>query len=416
SFSFDPSIIEIWGTLLHGGELIVVDKAHKDLASLGDLIVKHNVNSAVFSPLLLNELLTQQAEQLKRLKRVFVGGDAFTPSTAQLALKTLPDTTFVNVYGPTENGVISTTHRLSHDCDYQHTVPIGNSIDNSYALILDERMEMLPQGAIGELWLGGDGLASGYAHQTDLTAARFVATPSWGRIYKTGDLVRLNQQGELIYMGRNDHQIQLRGFRIELGEIEAVLLSVEGVQNVAVLLKGQAEHAQLVAYISPATVDIETLRQHAFEHLMDFMRPSQFNIIEALPLSPNGKIDRHKLSLIEAVTAPIVERPSTEKEQLILQVWLAVLDCQEIRVSDNFFDVGGNSLLVMRLRQKLSEALQLDIAVTTLFQYPSIQAQAQYFTAQRNNQPASHPSKVDNHLKKQQRNANRHRRQKIKGR
>ena len=414
SLSFDPSAFEIWGTLVHGGELIVVDKEHKDLANLSDLIVKHNVNSAVFSPLLLNEILTHNAEQLKCLKHVIVGGSVFTPNTAELALKTLPDTIFYNVYGPTENGVISTCHSLSSERDYLHTVPIGNSIDNSYALILDERMKMLPQGAIGELWLGGDGLTLGYAHRNDLTAARFVKTESWGKIYKTGDLVRLNHQGELIYIGRNDHQVKLRGFRIELGEIESVLSNIEGVQKAVVILKGEREHARLVAYISPSSVDIKVLRQHAFHHLTDFMRPSEFTVLDELPLSPNGKIDRQKLSKVESATVLKVELPSSQKEQLILEIWQVVLDRQKIGITDNFFDAGGNSLLVMRLRQKLSQALQRDIPVTALFQYPSIQAQADYFTSESRSQATRAANKMDSELKKRHRNTNRYRRQKTK--
>ncbi len=414
SFSFDASVFEIWGTLVHGGELVIVDKEHKAPSNLCDIIAKHNVNSALFSPLLLNEILTTQSQQLKNLKYIIVGGDVFNPSTARLALKSLPDTTFYNAYGPTENGVISTCHCLSRKYDYIDTIPIGNSIDNSYALILDKRMNMVPKGAIGELWLGGDGLALGYAHRRDLTTARFLETARWGRIYKTGDMVKLNQQSEIIYIGRNDHQIKLRGFRIELGEIESVLTKVEGVQNVAVILKGEREHARLVAYISPSNIDIKTLRMHVHHHLMDFMRPSEFTTLEELPLLPNGKIDRHKLSRIEPDSAPVVERPSNQKELLILEIWQSVLERQKIRVTDNFFDAGGNSLLVMRLRHKLSQSLEQDIPVTALFQYTSIQAQADYFTSENQIISTNPVNKKSSHLKKQNRHANRHRRQKIK--
>jgi amino acid adenylation domain-containing protein len=416
SFSFDASVFEIWGTLVHGGELIIVDKQHKDPTSLCDVIVKNKVNSALFSPLLLNEILITQAQQLKDLKHIVVGGDVFTPSIAQLALKSLPDTTFYNAYGPTENSVISTCHRLSRKHDYSDTIPIGNSIDNSYALILDERMKLLPNGAIGELWLGGDGLALGYAHRTDLTKARFIETERWGRIYKTGDLVKLNHQSSIIYIGRNDHQVKLRGFRIELGEIESVLSNLEGVQNIAVILKGKREHARLAAYISPSHVDLNALRQHALLHLVDFMRPSDFTTLDELPMLPNGKIDRHKLNLIESDIIAVVERTSNPKEKIILEIWQSILERQEIRITDNFFDVGGNSLLLMRLRQKLSQTLQQDIPVTVLFQYTSIQAQADYLTADNQNQSTNTVNKVSSRLIKQNRNANRHRRQKLKRR
>ncbi len=415
TFSFDISVYEIWVTLVHGGELIIVADEDKEPSKLCAIIEKHGVDSAYFSPLLLNEMINTDTQRLSRLKRITVGADAFPPSTAQLALASLPETTFYNAYGPTEDCVFSACYQLSRDQDYKYTVPIGNSIDNSYALILDERMNVLPKGAIGELWLGGDGLSQGYAHRTDLTAARFVESQRWGRIYNTGDLVKLNHQSEIIYIGRNDHQIKLRGFRIELGEIESVLLNVAGVNNMAVIMKGENEHARLVAYVSPADIDIKTLRQHAHEHLMDYMRPSEYIMLDEFPLTTSGKNDRNQLRRIETVVEPTIEQPANPKQQIILEVWQSVLQRQAIKVTDNFFDAGGNSLLLIRLSKKLSETLQLDVPVTALFQYTTIQAQSDYFNSENNKKPTT-VDKADNPSKKHNRNANRHRRQKIKRR
>ncbi|MBV8852906.1 MAG: AMP-binding protein [Sinobacteraceae bacterium] len=260
-----------------------------------------------------------------------------------------------------------------------HGVPIGRPIANMQVYILDAQLQPIPIGARGELYVGGAGLARGYAHLPGLTAERFIADPfgSGGRLYRTGDLARWRAGGELEYVGRVDHQVKVRGYRIELGEIEAGLRDAAGVKDCVVVAREDAPgDKRLVAYVVPAdeaAVNTAELRTHLQRRLPEYMVPSAFVVLEALPLTPNGKVDRRALPAPEG-RPEITEfvAPRTPTEEVVAGIWCEVLKLERVGVHDNFFALGGHSLLAMRVMARLREVLEVELPLRALFQRPTI--------------------------------------------
>jgi hypothetical protein len=290
------------------------------------------------------------------------------------------------MYGPTETTIWSATHRVEEVLD---SVPIGRPVANTEIHILDRHLQPAPVGVPGELLIGGAGVARGYLNRPELTAEKFITLPlkpnSNVRLYRTGDLARWRGDGTIEFLGRLDQQVKLRGHRIELGEIESVLREHPDVRECAVVASQKSPtDTRLIAYIVPASRNvpaISDLRRFLEPKLPDYMIPTAFVEMEWLPLTPNGKLDRKGLPLPEA-RRPDAENnfvpPRSDKEQAIANVWRELLHVERVGLHDNFFDLGGHSLLVVQAQAKLREVLNADVPVVRLFQYPTVSALANF--------------------------------------
>jgi acyl carrier protein len=308
-----------------------------------------------------------------------VGGEALAPTLASQLRQTVAGDVW-NMYGPTETTVWSTTWRVDADAP---TVSIGRPVANTQIYVLDAALQPVPVGLPGDLFIGGDGVARGYWGRADLSAERFLPNPFEGngrRIYRTGDVARQRTDGSLEFLGRSDHQVKIRGHRIELGEIEAALGAHPAVQEVVVLAREDADDdRRLVGYVVGRTggqVRSDALREYVSGRLPDYMVPSQIVLLESFPLTPNGKIDRRALPApgqVAAKTRTLVP-PTTDLQRVVASVWQEVLRVPEVGAEDNFFDLGGDSLLAAQvlslLRSRISEAVSL----TDLFRFPTVKA------------------------------------------
>ena len=316
---------------------------------------------------------------LAKLNQLFVGGEALGEATAS-ALRDAVGGEVHNMYGPTETTVWSTTHALD---DRTGPVPIGRPVANTEIFILDAAGQIAPPGELGELCIGGAGVVRGYWERDALTAERFIPHPTrdGARVYRTGDLARFEPSGELSFHGRLDHQVKLRGYRIELGEIEAVLRRRPDVQDAAVLLREDAPGDQrLVAYVaSEVAPTLDALRSDLSAQLPRYMVPSVFVALPVLPTTPNGKIDRRALPAPQAQLAKVntaYVAPEGELEQEIAAIWRASLQVERVGLDDNFFDLGGHSLLTIAVHSQLQSVLPKPISLVDLFRFPTIRALA----------------------------------------
>ncbi|MGY2372553.1 amino acid adenylation domain-containing protein [Pseudomonas sp. SDO5201_S390] len=377
SVAFDASVWEIWTPLAIGARLVLLPAhASRDVEQMARTLVEQQVSVAQFVPSLLR-LLVQLPASGVQCRYVFSGGEALEPQLAVQA-RALATHGVVNLYGPTEATIDSTswTYDASAPVDL---VPIGKPIANARAYVLDRHLAPVAIGVAGELYIGGAGVARGYLGRDDLTAERFLADPftGSGRLYKTGDLVRYLADGTLEYLGRNDDQVKLRGLRIELGEIEVCLAAHPAVQEAVVLVRDE----RLVAYCTPLDaerdIDVEALREHVQQHLPAYMVPQAYVVLDALPLSPNGKLDRKALPQpgAESVISRGYEAPVGEVETLLAQIWADVLNVEKVGRHDHFFELGGHSLLAVGLVGRMRQAgLSADVRV--LFSQPTLAALA----------------------------------------
>jgi amino acid adenylation domain-containing protein len=399
--SFDVSVWEFFWPLLAGARLVLARPGgHRDPAYLRDLIVRERVTTAHFVPSMLAVFLAEEgedgAERCGSLRRVICSGEELPVGLAQRFLARLPGSELHNLYGPTEAAVDVSAWR----CDPvalagTARVPIGSPIHNLRLYVLDRRMGPVPVGVVGELFVGGVGLARGYVGRPGLTAERFVPDPfgpSGSRLYRTGDLARWRPDGTVEFLGRVDNQVKLRGLRIELGEIEAALRARPRVADAAVVVREDPTgDKRLVAYVvagpgralGGAGGGVEGgsgpdgLREALRRVLPDYMVPSAFVTLDALPLMPNGKLDR------AALPPPLSDRkegrhaaPRSASEELVASVFAEVLGVERVGVDDDFFDLGGHSLLALRVVARLSEVVATEVGVHLLFASPTVAALA----------------------------------------
>ncbi|ARL41385.1 non-ribosomal peptide synthetase [Burkholderia pseudomallei] len=371
-FSFDVSVWEFFWPLMSGARLVIAKpEGHKDPAYLSELIDRERVTTLHFVPSMLQAFLEDEgaARGCGSVKRVMCSGEALPPSLVKRFYRCLPDARLHNLYGPTEAAVDVTAWA----CDAEEggaSVPIGRPIANTRIYVLDGYGQPVPRGVAGELYIGGVQVARGYLNRPELTRERFVDDPfvAGGRLYKTGDLARWRTDGSLEYLGRNDFQVKIRGFRIELGEIEAQLAKVAGVRETVVLARDSGSPAgekRLVAYYT-GNADVAALREQATRHLPAYMVPSAYVRLDAWPLTPNGKLDRHALPAPadDAYARAEYEAPQGAKEEALAAIWKDLLPVERISRHDNFFELGGHSLLVIGLSEKLRAAgLHADVRV-----------------------------------------------------
>ncbi|QXH44671.1 amino acid adenylation domain-containing protein [Pseudomonas xanthosomatis] len=380
-FSFDVSVWEFFWPLQTGACLVMARPGgHKDPAYLRDVIAQQQVTTLHFVPSMLDAFLAHGDAERAAMKRVLCSGEALPGSLVRRFKAQLAGVELHNLYGPTEAAVdVSAWHCAEPLEQTPDNTPIGKPVANTQLYVLDAYGQPTPQGVAGELYIGGVQVARGYLNCAELSAERFIDdtfTPG-GRLYRTGDLARYLPDGNLEYLGRNDDQVKLRGLRIELGEIQACLTRIDGIQEAAVLAPELQGERRLVAYYTGNAQAVEVLRDELLRHLPEFMVPALFVHLQALPLSPNGKLDRKALPVpgAEALTSRPYEAPQGATEQLLAEVWAELLGLERVGRHDNFFELGGHSLLALTLLARLrSRGLQVDIHV--LFAEPSLSALA----------------------------------------
>ncbi|WP_169813146.1 non-ribosomal peptide synthetase [Nocardia jejuensis] len=393
--------VSLWGYFLplsSGARLVLATHdEHRDPHAIARLIDTHHITLTDFVPTMLT-LLTRSAQphQLCSLRAVFVIGEALPPDTAR-AFTTLCPAQLHNLYGPTEAAVSITEHHVQDTDLCTPTVPIGVPAWNSQCHIIDSRLHPTAARAAGELMLAGDQLARGYHRAPALTAARFVANPFGApgtRIYRSGDLARVGSHATLDYLGRTDSQIKIRGHRIELAEIESVLLEDPAVAQAAAAVRRRNGNDCLLAYVVPrpgATADPKLLRRHLSDTLPSYMIPSNVTVIPELPVNTSGKLDRAALPEPPFTTTEDTV-PTTVLERNIAQVFRDVLDVPRIGVTDDFFELGGSSLLIFLLHQRLAQQLGHDVPMRAILAAPSVRGVAAYLTGNQSPHPHSQPA------------------------
>ncbi|WP_431129244.1 amino acid adenylation domain-containing protein [Variovorax paradoxus] len=373
-FGFDVSVWELFWPMTAGARLVVANPGdHRDPARLVDLIQRHQITTLNFVPSMLQAFLAHEGiEASTRLRHIICGGEAMPAETQKETLQRLSGATLQNLYGPTE----TTIHVTRWTCrdDGQSLVPIGQPISHTSAHVLDAELNRVPPGVAGELYLGGVSLARGYLNRPGLSAERFVADPfdneGGGRLYRTGDLVRWNTEGQIEYLGRIDHQVKIRGLRIELGEIEAQLLAQPEVREAVVVAKEGPAGARLVAYIAAhagQAIDTAVLKERLAQVLPDYMVPRLVVTLAALPLNANGKVDRKALPEPEGLDSDRAhEAPEGDVEEALAGIWREVLGVARVGRNANFFELGGDSLLSLKLialvRKQLPGGSHLSLA------------------------------------------------------
>ena len=382
-FTFDASTLEIWGTLCNGGTLVQAPDGLLSLQALAQFIAAGEINTAWFTAALFNRLVDEVPGALSGLGQVLSGGEAMSLAHARRALSHNPQLVLINGYGPTECTTFAACARVDAAtlaaAAETGAIPLGRPVNATSCHVLDADLMRVAPGAVGELYLGGDGLAQAYLNQPALTAERFVASPfghAGERLYRTGDLVRWNEQGQLEYLGRVDAQVKVRGFRIELGEVEAQLLKQPGVREAVVVARETAQGTQLAGYASSHAgqkLDGSVLRQSLKAVLPDYMVPSVIMVLEALPLNANGKIDRKALPEPVFDTGETYEAPEGELETQLAQLWADVLGVERVGRGSNFFELGGHSLLALTLVERM-RAAGIRAQVRELFEQPVLSA------------------------------------------
>ncbi|WP_326101593.1 amino acid adenylation domain-containing protein [Paenibacillus alvei] len=378
--SFDIFVTESWVPLSCGMQIVLANEAElQDPALLGDLLAEHPVQLMQTTPSRLSMMLKQEhsAAQLRRIPALLIGGEPL-PAALLEQLRAQTNASLYNMYGPTETTVWSTFEHLKES--EGEKVSIGRPLANTQAYVLNEALQLQPIGAVGELCLGGAGVARGYWAREELTREKFVNHPylPGERIYRTGDLARWLPDGRLEHLGRIDHQVKIRGYRIEPGEIEAHLLRVEGVKE-AVVTVAAGETQELCAYVTGSSeLTAQAMRSKLAAGLPSYMIPSHFIRLEKMPLTPNGKLDRKALPAPEGTLSTGTEyaAPRTATEAKLAQLWQEVLGLERVGIRDNFFDIGGHSLRAMTLVSRIHQTLEAEVPLRQLFLSPTIESLA----------------------------------------
>ncbi|MBD8093605.1 non-ribosomal peptide synthetase [Pseudomonas fluorescens] len=390
SFAFDGSHEGWMHPLINGASVLIRDDSLWLPEYTYAQMHRHNVTMAVFPPVYLQQL-AEHAERDGNPPNVRVycfGGDAVAQASYDLAWRALKPTYLFNGYGPTETVVtpLLWKARRGDPCGAVYA-PIGTLLGNRSGYVLDSQLNLQPIGVAGELYLGGEGVARGYLERPALTAERFVPDPfgkPGSRVYRSGDLTRGRADGVVDYLGRVDHQVKIRGFRIELGEIEARLREQDAVGETVVVAQEGPAGKQLVAYVVPATVQLDhtafrdSLRRALKTRLPDYMVPTHFMFLDQMPLTPNGKLDRKGLPEPDAsLMQQHYVAPQTELEQQIAAIWAEILHLPRVGLDDNFFEVGGHSLLAIQITSRVQAELGLEVPLVEVFQTETLRAYAQ---------------------------------------
>ncbi|WP_190127169.1 non-ribosomal peptide synthetase, partial [Streptomyces inusitatus] len=388
--AFDASTYELWVPLVHGGSVVVAPPGRVDGAALADLVGAHGVTAAHVTAGLLGVLAEESPGVLAGLSEVLTGGDVVPAGAVASIRGVCPGLVVRHLYGPTEVTLCATTFEVAADAETPAPLPIGRPRDNTRVLVLDEFLQPVPVGVHGELYVGGAGLARGYGGRADLTAERFVADPfePGERLYRTGDLARWTADGQLVFAGRADEQVKIRGFRVEPGEIETLLAVHQGVNQAAVVAReDRLGQKQLVAYVVSAAVSgtgggvtsgvtSGELREYLGDRLPEYMVPAAVLFLDTLPVTVNGKLDRAALPAPDFAAQTGGRGPATPVEEVLCGLFAEVLGLDRVGAETSFFDLGGDSLLAMRLIARTRAVLDTELSIRELFGSPTVAALA----------------------------------------
>ncbi len=381
--AFDASTLEIWGPLLNGGQLVVYPPGATSLADLGEFIDQAGITTLWLTAGLFHQMIEEQVHRLRKVRQLLAGGDVLSPAHVTRALEKLPGTRLINGYGPTENTTFTCCHAITAAPAAGHTVPIGRPIANTEVYILDPNGRPLPVGVPGELYTGGDGLARGYLNHPELTAEKFVEVTLDGvgarRLYRTGDRARWLGDGTIEFLGRIDRQVKIRGFRVEPAEVEAVLAAHPEVKECAVVVRDDpAGGKRLVAFVvssrQPAP-PVDTWRTYLLSRVPEHLVPAAFHALASLPLTPNGKLDTRALPADDV--RPDLQgqyvAPRDDVERQLVAIWENVLNVHPIGVHDQFFVLGGHSLMAVRMIAQLEKTFGKKLPVAAIFHHRTVE-------------------------------------------
>lgn len=412
NFAFDAATFEVWGALLNGAQIIGVER-ETTLSPLDFVaeLQQQQISILFLTTALFNQTVSQIPAAFQSLKYLLFGGEMANVDRVRSVLQQGKPQHLLHVYGPTENTTFSTWYEVKEIPENATTIPIGQAIANTQVYVLDEHLNPLPAGVSGEIYLGGDGLAQGYLHRPELTAAKFVESSLGKRLkgdmehgafstpdsrlpppllYKTGDRALYRADGNLEFLGRTDHQIKLRGFRIELGEIETIVLQHPAVEAAVVIVR-ELEDAlietldrQLIAYVVPTAAGLmeRELRSFLKPKVPAYMVPAVFVMLDTLPLTPNGKVNQNALPSPQQIVAtlpPVL--PATSLEKGLVELWTQLLGRKSIGIDDNFFELGGHSLLATQLISRIRDQFQVEMPLRAVFETPTIAELAQKIEA-----------------------------------
>ncbi|VEP16805.1 Amino acid adenylation domain protein [Hyella patelloides LEGE 07179] len=383
--SFDAATFEIWGALLNGCTLVGISREVTLCPqNFAVALQEKQIDTMFITTALFNLMSSEVPGAFKSIKNLLFGGEIANPSLIKKVLENSPPKRLLHVYGPTENTTFSCWYEITKNTSFDNSVPIGQAISSTQVYILDNHLQPVPVGIPGELYVGGDGLARGYLNRDNLTSEKFISNPFSNQadacLYKTGDIVRYLADGNIEFLGRIDNQVKIRGFRIELGEVEATLAKYSGIeQSVVVVREDVPGDKRLVAYVLPDRPQQTTtaeLRSFLQDKLPNYMVPGIFVMVEEMPLTPNGKIDRSALpapALTEFQREVTFIAPRDEIEIRLTRIWSKIFGIKQIGLRDNFFELGGHSLLAVRLFAAIEKSFKQRIPLAKIFTAPTIE-------------------------------------------
>ncbi|WP_083704450.1 non-ribosomal peptide synthetase [Serratia oryzae] len=388
ALSFDVSVYDIFGMLSAGGRVVLPTESQRyQPQAWYQLLLQHQVtvwfSTPAFFDLLLQHKEQYASDSVSPLRSVILGGDWVSPMLAQRCFAWGAQCRFLNCWGVTEVAICSTMYEVGKTEQFQQSIPLGPTLANQSLYVLDAELKPLPQGVVGELYIGGVGLAQGYFNDTERTTERFIFHPMTGeRLYRTGDLGRTLEDGNIQFLGRIDNQVKLNGYRIELGEIERTLSAVPEIGQ-CVALVTESNPRILLYYTASQEMDHTYLHELLAQTLPEYMRPADMIPLESFPLSVNGKVDRRALPIPEqSVAQKAYTAPSTEWETLCCDLWAEILRAERIGVDDNFYSSGGNSIQAITLCNRLSQALGREVTFAMLSAYPTVRQFCQHLEQQ----------------------------------
>ncbi len=398
--SGDASTFEIWGCLLNGGRLVIFPAQKPSLDQLGQIIQQHQITTLWFPTRLFHQMVDEQLEALKPVRQLLTGGDTLSVPHVQKFLQKLGDCKLINVYSLTENTTLTCCYLITEPAKLDLCVPIGRPIANTQVYLLDNHLQPVPVGVPGQLYIGGDSLSRGYLNCPDLTEEKFIpnsfSDEPGARLYKTGALVRYLPDGNIEFLGHIEDRVKTRGLYLELSKIEAIIRQHPAVrESVVIVHEDSLSHNNLVAYVVPnqeQEIKASELRSFLKQKLPNYLVPSTFVLLDSLPLTLDGKLDRHSLPESDPINQQSEETFVASRDDLELQltkIWEEVLDIQPIGITDKFFDLGGHSLLAVRLFAQIEKTFNKNLPLAILLQAPTIEQLATILRQQEGSVPWS---------------------------
>ena len=377
-YAFAVSTYELWVPLLRGGHLVLAPPGHLDVGTVRRLITEHQISAVHVTAGLFRVVADEAPECFAGVREVLTGGDVISAKAVRQVLEVCPDTVVRATYGASEMAAFITHSPMRAPYSMGLTVPVGRAMDNTRLHVLDEHLRPLQAGEVGDLYVAGDRLARGYYRRSGVTAERFVADPfarTGQRMYRTGDQVRMRNDGLIEFVGRSGDQVKIRGYRVELAEVESVLARYQGLAHVVVVAREvQDGEKRLIAYLvaEAGQIDVDGLRAHATELLPEYMVPSAFVTLDALPLTPNGKVDRKALPEPAVAASSNYRAPQTARQEILCSLFAEVLGVPRVGLDDSFFDLHGESLMAVRLVSSIQDRLSIELLVSDIFDAPTV--------------------------------------------